>query len=106
MNSNDTTLDYEKARREELRWLILRALSAARPVGTSESIIRNAVEPVVADVTLTEIRRELDYLEKRDLVSVERDRPAWFARINNHGIDLVEYTVDCRPGIARPKKWW
>ena len=22
-----------------------------------------------------------------------------------NGVDVVEYTVDCDPGIARPKKW-
>jgi len=107
MNDPVVNVDLEKARREELRWLILRALYAARPIGTTESIIKNAIEPVVLDITLIEIRRELDYLEERELVSVtRRDRPVWAAKINNHGVDLVEYTVPCRPGIARPEKWW
>jgi len=100
-------MDIEKARREELRWLILRALYAARPMGTSETIIKNAIEPVILDITEIEIRRELDYLAERDLISVSnKDTPIWFAKINNHGIDIVEYTVDCHPGIARPKKYW
>ncbi len=100
-------MDIEKARREELRWLILRALYAARPIGTSENIIKNAIEPVILDVTVTEIRRELDYLAERDLVTItNKDTPVWSAKINNHGVDIVEYTVDCYPGIARPKKYW
>lgn len=98
-------IDMERARREEMRWLILRALYAAQPMGTSEVIIRNAMEPVIPDATELEIRRELDYLVERELAAVERNRPVWFAKINNHGIDVVEYTVECRPGIARPKKW-
>jgi len=97
-------VDMEKARREEARWVILLSLYSAQPIGTSEVIIRNAIEPVVPDITGLEIRRELDYLEERKLISVER-RQVWFAKINNHGIDVVEYTVDCHPGIARPKKW-
>ena len=100
-------MDIEKARREELRWLILRALYAAQPVGTSEAIIKNVIEPVILDVTIMDIRRELDYLNERELATVtKRDTPIWFAKINNNGIDIIEYTVDCHPGIARPKKYW
>jgi hypothetical protein len=99
------SLDITKARHEELRWLILMALNAARPMGTSEVIVRRAIDPVVPGVTDLEIRRELDYLAERTLAEVERDRAVWFAKINNHGIDIVEYTVACHPGIARPAKW-
>ena len=98
-------IDMERARREEMRWLILRTLYAAQPIGTSEVIIRNAITDIVSDVTDLDVRRELDYLGERNLVKIERDRPVWFAKINNHGLDVVEYTADCRPGIARPKKW-
>jgi hypothetical protein len=42
----------------------------------SEIMIRNAIEPVILDVTLNDIRRELDYLEERELVAVShRDYP-------------------------------
>lgn len=100
-------VDMENARRFEMRWLILRTLHAAQPSGLSEVMIRNVIEPVVLDVTSNDIRRELDYLAERELVTLTyRESPVWRAKINNHGIDIVEYTVDCRPGIARPKKWW
>lgn len=58
----------------------------------------------VSGLTELEIRREMDYLEERNLIGLER-KQAWFAKINNHGIDFVEYTIDAYPGIARPKKW-
>lgn len=98
-------IDLEKARRRETRWYILRTLYAAQPVGTAEAIILSTVREVVPDITDLELRRDLDYLEQRKLISVERQRPVWFAKINRHGIDLVEYEVDCEPGIARPAKW-
>lgn len=98
-------IDMEKARREELRWVILRTLYSAQEIGTSESIICRTVEGAIPDVTESEIRRGLDYLEERKLITTERNRPVWFAKINRYGIDIVEYTVDCLPGIARPKKW-
>lgn len=99
------SVDIATAQREELRWLILLALNAARPVGTSEVIVRRAIDPVVPGVTDLDIRRELDYLADRELIELECDRPVWFAKINRHGIDVVEYTVACHPGIARPAKW-
>lgn len=95
----------EKARREESRWLILRALYAAQPIGTTETIIHTAIESSVPGITEHEIRNQLDYLAERKLVTVEKNRPVWFAKINRHGIDVIEYTVDCDPGIARPKPW-
>lgn len=100
-----TSMDLAKAQCEELRWVILLALNAARPMGTTEVIVRRAIDPVVPGVTDLEIRRELDYLAERKLITVERDRPVWFAKINRYGIDVVEYTVSCDPGIARPAKW-
>lgn len=103
---NDQMIDMERARREELRWMILVALNAAQPVGTSEYIIRKAIEPVVPDITLNELRCALDYLEERKLIAASRkESPVWFAKIKRYGIDVVEYTIDCLPGIARPKKW-
>lgn len=101
----DQNFDMEKVRREEMRWLILRALYAAQPIGTSEVIIRAAFEQIIPDATEMEIRKELDYLQQRKLITVEKDRQVWFAKINRYGVDLVEYTVPCDPGIARPKKW-
>ena len=100
-------MDMERARREEPRWLILSALNAARPVGAPETIVKNAVETVILDVTALEIRNQLDYLAERNLITIaHRDGPVWFAKINNHGMDIVEYTIDVHPGIARPKKYW
>lgn len=98
-------IDIAKARREELRWIILLALNAARPMGTSEAVIKNAVEPVVLDITQHEVRSELDYLEERGLITVaDRDGLVWHAKINRYGIDVVEYTVSCDPGIKRPRQ--
>ena len=100
-------VDFEKARREELRWLILVSAYAGQPVGASETIILSAIQPVVPDLTLLELRRELAYLEDRKLVAISNKQTLhWFVKINNHGVDCVEYTTECYPGIARPAKWY
>lgn len=99
--------DIVKARRETLRWLILVTLNAARPVGANELIVIDCLRQAQPDVTEREIRLELDYLAERELLEVShRDRESWFAKLTRSGIDVVEYTVDCDPGIARPQKYW
>ena len=101
-------IDIEKTKREQMRWLILETLNAGRPIGASDRTILTAVQGIIGDATLLEVRREIDYLEDRDLVKVEGREisPDWHAELTHHGVDVAEYTVACRPGIARPKKWW
>lgn len=100
-------IDLEKNKREQLRWLILETLNAARPVGANEGLILNTVSAVQCDVTALELRRELDYLESRELAEITgKKTPMWHAELTRIGVDVVEYTVDCDAGIARPNKYW
>jgi hypothetical protein len=100
-------LDLEKQKREQLRWLILETLNSARPIGANEGLILNVVNEIQGGVTLLELRRELDYLVDRDLVEVsKKDTPMWHAELARYGVDVVEYTVECDAGIARPRKYW
>lgn len=99
--------DLEKGRRETLRWLILYALYASRPLGAGELILLTYVREGISDVTPRELRNELDYLAERELLHLEgRDSPQWRAKLTRYGTDIAEYTIDCEPGIARPKKYW
>ena len=102
------TPDLDKARREYLRWLILQALNSARPVGASECVIHMAIRSVMPDLTQRELRVNLDYLEERELILItgRETQPEWFCKLDRFGVDVVEYTVDCDAGIARPKKYW
>ncbi len=108
LNDKDCVIDAEKAEREYLRWMIMVVLNAGRPVGAAESMILSAIQAIPLPVTQREIRRELEYLEDRKLVGIDGkgSRPLWHAKLTHHGVDVVEYTVDCLPGIARPQKWW
>lgn len=101
------TIDVTKARREHMRWAILLTLNTARPLGAHESLILSTVHGIYPDATQNELRRELDYLHDRQLVSVaiEPSGP-WKAELTRLGVDVVEYTVDCQPGIARPAKYY
>jgi len=96
----------EQAKREELRWLILQTLYMAQEIGASEIIVKNAVEAVILDVTTLDVRRAFDYLSERKLISmIRKEGPVWSAKINRYGIDVVEYTLPCEPGIKRPERW-
>ena len=98
--------DLEKVRRELHRWLILQCLDVARPLGAGETLLQSALADTVT-ITQLEMRRELDYLVDRELVVVSgRSGQYWHAKLTRHGVDVVEYTVDVEPGIARPQKYW
>jgi len=100
--------DPAKVRREFMRWQILLALNNARDVdGTGETLLLAIVQAEFPDASALELRRELDYLAERDLIRLtKRPDGRWLADINRYGIDVVEYTVDVDPGIARPQKYW
>lgn len=99
--------DVAKVRREHLRWLIILTLNNARPVGSLEGPILCVAQSEYPDATALELRRELDYLDDRELVTVvKRPDGRWFAELTRLGVDLAEYTISCEPGIARPEKYW
>lgn len=99
-------MDFNKIRREFMRWQILLTLNNARPIGCLEKVILSVVLSEYPDATQNEVRRELEYLGARYLVNITRKPDGrWFCELSRYGIDMVEYTVDCEPGIARPEKY-
>ena len=92
-----------KARREAMRWHLLSAINVSRPVGIYTEALLPIIQSVYPDATHQEVRRELDYLEERELCKIHRDpMDRWFVDLSRCGIDYVEYTIDAHPGIARP----
>ena len=99
--------DQDRVRRETIRWLVLDAVNHGSPHEVAETLILSAIQSVPVQVTALELRQQIDYLAKRELVEVERHEGApWTVRLTRHGVDVVEYTVPVEPGIARPKKYW
>jgi hypothetical protein len=100
-------IDAAKARRESMRWYILLTLNNARPVDPHEAVVLATLQGIYPDATALELRRELDYLKDRSLVTLKKEPSGvWIAGLTHYGVDIAEYTVDCRPGIARPEKYW
>lgn len=91
--------------REEMRGKILQALYLGQPFGLNEAVIQAVMNDIFQSVTEIEVRREMDYLEARGLITIgERHRPSWFAKLTRGGVDVVECTVPCDPGIRLPKE--
>ena len=96
-----------KSRRESMRWHIMNALDKARPIGALDVLLLDVMRSIYPDTTANEIHQQLDYLEQRQLVKVERQPVGnWHSCLTSLGVDVVEYTVDCHAGIARPVKYW
>ena len=100
-------IDHARLRREALRWLILLTLNNARPIGAFEGLVLSVAQSEYPDATALELRREMDYLNERALVELDKQPSGrWFAKLTREGVDVAEYTVPCDPGIARPTKYW
>lgn len=100
-------IDPAKARRESMRWYILLTLNNSRPVDPHEAVVLSTIQGIYPDATPLELRRELDYMADRSLVTLNK-QPAgtWIAGLTHYGVDIAEYTIPCNPGIARPEKYW
>lgn len=88
-----------------LRWTILRTLSIGGHIGATDTMCLDVARAEYIGVAMQRIRLEIDYLESRKLIEVERSEVrAWRAKLTRHGRDLVDYEVDVEPGITRPPR--
>jgi len=94
-----------RARREFLRWVLLLTMNISRPTPAQLRLLVQVAQGEYPDCTDLEVRRELQYLQERDLCHVEKDPLGYVsATLTRHGVDVAEYTVAVEPGIARPTK--
>lgn len=100
-------IDLDKSRREGMRWYLLVAMHRAEPLGCGDVMLKTIMDDIYGEVTPTELHQQLSYLEKRKMVMLTKNPDGhWHGRCTALGIDVVDYTADCRAGIARPAKYW
>lgn len=98
-------IDTAKIRRESMRWYILLTLNNSRPVDPHEALVLSTIQGIYGDATQLEVRRELDYLHARSLVTLDKQPSGqWICGLTHYGVDIAEYTIACNPGIARPAR--
>jgi hypothetical protein len=99
---NQTITD--KVRREAVRWHLMQIANVSRPQGMYTGAMLPILQSVYPDASELEVRRQLDYLQERDVVKIDIDPMGrWFVTLTRWGVDIVEYTVPCEPGISRPQ---
>lgn len=105
MDPLHNVIDYDRAEREFLRWVILLALWHARPYGCTENVIMGACRDIPIRVTFDQVRQEIHSLAKRGFVEVNTTTPVWSAELSASGEALVDYREACPGDIARPNRW-
>ena len=99
-------MNMQRTLTETIRWNVLVAANSARPAPVSETLVLSMIQAIPIECDATQLRREFDYLEGRGLISVKRLEVApWLIGLSWEGVDLVDYTAESVPGIARPKKY-
>lgn len=92
---------------ESGRWELLRVMNVAGHLGATETMMFHTLVAMWPDINRDWIRNQLDYLENRKLIELEKhELKDWRAKLSRHGWDITSYVVDCEPGIARPPKYW
>ncbi|HSW38576.1 MAG TPA: hypothetical protein VLL97_03700 [Acidobacteriota bacterium] len=94
-------VDFKRIVRESVRGALLWTLHRARSFGANEDTLQQVIHRSGYDMTDMDIRRELEYLELRNLIEIVRphDSPFWWAKMKRAGVDLQEGVVPCEPGI-------
>jgi len=94
---------------ELARWTVLLYLyHADHRAGICEKFLPRLFQDARLTVSPAEAKNILFYLEDLELCKLEKDTfdQCW-ARITPKGIQVVEYQIECPPGIAREeKRWW
>lgn len=97
----------ELGRLESGRWEVLRILHVGGRLGATDSMVLSTLRAMWPQTTREWVRDQLQYLEDRNLLVLERHEiKDWRARLNRNGVDLVTYVIPCGPGIDRPEKYW
>jgi hypothetical protein len=91
-------------RRERLRWRCLKTVYyGGEGLGCSDQIILQVVSTEGFNCCKQELRRELEYLEKAELISITRTATRWTCSTTLDGAMVCEGNKDCPPGI-RPEE--
>lgn len=95
--------ELERARIRMTRYRVLAILNAGNPYPVGEGLIAQVLDDCDLQPTPDGIRRSLQYLADKGLVSLDMtSEPHWQARLLPAGVDYLEDPRASDPGIARP----
>nr|VFK67720.1 MAG: hypothetical protein BECKUNK1418G_GA0071005_115912 [Candidatus Kentron sp. UNK]VFK73052.1 MAG: hypothetical protein BECKUNK1418H_GA0071006_115912 [Candidatus Kentron sp. UNK] len=100
-------VDHDRIRRESNRWNCLLTLKNAQPLGVWEELILDTLRAITPDITKKEVREIMDYLQEQGYVRLKKKpHGRWHGKLTANGLHLLDYDIDCPPGISRPEKYW
>lgn len=94
-------MDIARAKTQEIRAHLLKALDRGRPAPTPEALLIRSLKQASLPTTRTELQQELGYLEAKGLVA--HLEVLW--RLLPYGVDVLEHSVEPPPGIPQPNGW-
>ncbi len=88
-----------------LRWILLRSICAGKNLGVTERMALDPVRAAYPNADAEIVRRELQYLEQLNLVTITRSeiRP-WYVTLTAEGYNVVSYVGPAPEGIDRPPR--
>lgn len=89
----------QQRHREQLRWRILRTCYVGGQMGVREVTVLQVISDVGLSASPEGLREELAYLEGKELVSINRGKSVWIAKITPEGKDVCEGNAECPSGI-------
>lgn len=99
------TNEYQRhlqQKREDMRWRLLELANFAGATGLTDSMAFPIMHELHPFVSLKGIQDELDYLEKKELIDLQRGAADWRYSLSATGTDCVQGNIECPAGIRKP----
>ena len=94
-------MDIAKAKQQETRAHLLKALDRGRPDPTPEALLLRSLKQASLMVNREQLQQELGYLEAKGLVA--HHEVLWC--LLPFGVDILEHSIEPPPGIPQPNGW-
>jgi hypothetical protein len=79
------------ARHIMMRWLVLLTLQPVGESGAYEQLVLALIQSAYPDATVPELRRQLTYLAKRQLINIHKEKgDLWIAYLTCYGAEKIE----------------
>lgn len=101
MSSNEFQRVLQQ-KKEDMRWRLLSIAGYAGKTGVTDSIAMSPMRELFAGITRDELREALDYLEKKELIELDRAAVDWRYTLTAFGIDCFESNAEVPVGIRKP----
>ena len=94
-------MDIAKAKTQEVRAHLLKALDRSRPAPTPEALLIRSLQQAALPLNRSQLQQELGYLEAKGLL--HHHEALWW--LLPYGVDILEHSIEPTAGIPQPNGW-